>query len=83
MATPDGRLSGTTYSDGSVSAYAGTDKNGVYALFESATIWDQAVVQNSQMNLKLHPTTIKDNKELKIIRFNKKLFKKRWVPYSI
>ncbi len=55
----DGRLSGTTYSDGSVSAYAGTDKNGVYALFESATIWDQAVVQNSQMNLKLHPTTIK------------------------
>ena len=59
LATPDGRLSGTTYSDGSVSAYAGTDKNGVYALFESATIWDQAVVQNSQMNLKLHPTTIK------------------------
>lgn len=59
LATADGRLSGTTYSDGSVSAYAGTDKNGVYALFESATIWDQAVVQNSQMNLKLHPTTIK------------------------
>lgn len=59
LATPDGRLSGTTYSDGSVSAYAGTDKNGVYALFESATIWDQAVVQNSQMNLKLHPTTIR------------------------
>lgn len=59
LATADGRLSGTTYSDGSMSAYAGTDKNGVYALFESATIWDQSVVQNSQMNLKLHPTTIK------------------------
>lgn len=59
LATPDGRLSGTTYSDGSVSAYPGTDKNGPYALFESATIWDQSVVQNSQMNLKLHPMAVR------------------------
>lgn len=59
LATPDGRLSGTTYSDGSLSAYPGTDKNGVYAIFESATIWDQALIQNSQMNLKLHPTAVK------------------------
>lgn len=59
LATPDGRLSGTTYSDGSMSAYAGTDKNGTYALFESATCWDQSVVQNSQMNLKLHPSSVK------------------------
>jgi 4-hydroxyphenylacetate decarboxylase large subunit len=58
LATPDGRLSGTTYSDGSVSAYPGTDKNGVYALFESATIWDQTTSQNSQLNLKLHPTAL-------------------------
>src|SRR5699024_12509216 len=35
LATADGRLAGTTYSDGSVSAAPGTDKNGVYALFES------------------------------------------------
>ncbi|CZS11492.1 4-hydroxyphenylacetate decarboxylase large subunit [Clostridioides difficile] len=27
-----------------VSAYAGTDKNGVYALFESATIWDLSLI---------------------------------------
>lgn len=59
LATPDGRLSGTTYSDGSVSAYPGTDKNGVYALFESATIWDQTTSQNSQLNLKLHPTALR------------------------
>ena len=59
LATPDGRLSGTTYSDGSVSAYPGTDKNGPYALFESATISDQSVVQNSQMNLKLHPMAVR------------------------
>ena len=59
LATPDGRLSGTTYSDGSVSAYPGTDTNGVYALFESATIWDHTTSQNSQLNLKLHPTALR------------------------
>lgn len=28
LATPDGRLAGTTYADGSMSAYPGTDRNG-------------------------------------------------------
>lgn len=59
FASADGRLSGTTYSDGSVSAYPGTDKNGVYALFESATVWDHTTSQNSQLNLKLHPTVLR------------------------
>ncbi|MEG1255205.1 4-hydroxyphenylacetate decarboxylase large subunit [Clostridium sp.] len=59
LATPDGRLSGTTYSDGSMSAYPGTDKNGPYALFKSATVWDHSMSQNSQMNLKIHPSAIK------------------------
>lgn len=58
LATPDGRLSGTTYADGSMSAYPGTDKNGPYALFSSATCWDHSFSQNSQMNLKLHPEAI-------------------------
>ncbi len=58
IATPDGRLSGTTFADGSVSAYPGTDRNGPYALFESATCWDHSKSQNSQMNLKLHPTAV-------------------------
>ena len=58
LATPDGRLAGTTYADGSMSAYPGTDKNGPYALFESATVWDHSKSQNSQMNLKLHPSAI-------------------------
>ena len=56
--TADGRLAGTTYSDGSVSAAAGTDKNGVYALFESATVYDHSQNQNAQMNLKLHPSAV-------------------------
>ena len=59
LAGADGRLAGTTYSDGSVSAAAGTDKNGIYAIFESATVYDHSTQQNSQMNLKLHPSAVK------------------------
>ena len=59
LADAAGRLAGTTYSDGSMSAAAGTDKNGVYAIFESATCHDHSLHQNSQMNLKLHPSSVK------------------------
>ena len=59
LATADGRLAGTTYSDGSVSAAAGTDKNGIYAIYESATVYDHSISQNAQMNLKLHPSAVK------------------------
>ncbi|EAP9194254.1 4-hydroxyphenylacetate decarboxylase large subunit [Salmonella enterica] len=59
LASADGRLAGTTYSDGSMSAYPGTDRNGPYALFSSATVWDHSQSQNSQMNLKLHPTSVR------------------------
>ncbi|QNB46170.1 4-hydroxyphenylacetate decarboxylase large subunit [Thermanaerosceptrum fracticalcis] len=59
LASADGRLAGTTYADGSMSAYPGTDRNGPYALFTSATVWDQAQSQNSQMNLKIHPNAVR------------------------
>jgi 4-hydroxyphenylacetate decarboxylase large subunit len=59
LASADGRLAGTTYSDGSLSAEDGTDKNGIYAIFESATVYDHSMEQNSQMNLKLHPSAVK------------------------
>lgn len=58
IATPDGRLAGTTFADGSMSAYPGTDRKGPYALMTSATIWDHAQSQNSQLNLKIHPSAI-------------------------
>ncbi|MCX5783008.1 MAG: 4-hydroxyphenylacetate decarboxylase large subunit [Elusimicrobia bacterium] len=58
IATPDGRLSGTTFADASMSAYPGTDRNGPYALFNSATVWDHSTSQNSQMNLKIHPSAV-------------------------
>lgn len=59
LADAAGRLAGTTFADGSASAAAGTDKNGIYAIFESATCYDVSNCQNSQMNLKLHPTALK------------------------
>lgn len=59
MATPDGRLAGTTFADASMSAYPGTDRHGPYALFTSATCWDHSRSQNSQMNLKVHPSAIR------------------------
>lgn len=59
LASADGRLAGTTYADGSMSAYPGTDREGPYALFSSATCWDQTQSQNSQMNLKVHPNATK------------------------
>jgi 4-hydroxyphenylacetate decarboxylase large subunit len=58
IATPDGRLAGTTYADASMSAFPGTDRNGVYALLSSAAIWDHTMSQNSQLNVKIHPTAI-------------------------
>jgi len=72
LATPDGRLSGTTFSDGSVSAYPGTDRNGPYALFNSATCWNHSMSQNSQLNMKIHPSVVKgregSRKFLELIR---------------
>ena len=59
LAGADGRLCGTTYSDGSASPAANTDKNGIYAVFESATVYDHSMQQNSQMNVKIHPTAVK------------------------
>ncbi|SDF27905.1 4-hydroxyphenylacetate decarboxylase large subunit [Sporolituus thermophilus] len=59
LASPDGRLAGTTYADASMSAYPGTDRNGPYALFESACCWDHSQSQNSQMNLKIHPNAVR------------------------
>jgi len=72
MATPDGRLSGTTYADASMSAYPGTDRNGPFALMSSATVWDHSNSQNSQLNIKIHPSAIKgtegSRKLLELIR---------------
>ncbi|MBN2433142.1 MAG: 4-hydroxyphenylacetate decarboxylase large subunit [Acidobacteria bacterium] len=59
LATSDGRLQGTTFADASMSAYPGTDRNGPFALMNSAAIWDHSKSQNSQLNIKIHPSAIK------------------------
>lgn len=59
LATADGRLAGTTYADASMSPYPGTDVNGPYAVFNSATVWDHSNSQNSQLNMKVHPSAVK------------------------
>lgn len=59
LATPDGRLCGTTFADASLSAYPGTDRNGPFALMTSAACWDHSMSQNSQLNIKIHPSAIK------------------------
>jgi len=59
LASPDGRLAGTTFADASLSAYPGTDRNGPFALMNSAACWDHAQSQNSQLNIKIHPSAIK------------------------
>lgn len=58
LATADGRLNGVSFADGSVSAYPGTDTKGPYALFNSATCYNHALSQNSQLNLKIHPAAV-------------------------
>ena len=58
LATPDGRLAGTTIADASLSAYPGTDRNGPYALFNSAACWNHSASQNSQLNMKIHPSAM-------------------------
>jgi 4-hydroxyphenylacetate decarboxylase large subunit len=42
-----------------MSAYPGTDRNGPYALFASATCWDHSNAQNSQLNMKVHPSAVR------------------------
>jgi len=59
IATPDGRLEGTTFADASVSAFPGTDISGPYALFSSATCFDHSDFQCTQLNMKIHPTAVR------------------------
>lgn len=58
IASADGRLAGTTFADASLSAYPGTDRNGPFALMSSAAGWDHSQSQNSQLNIKIHPSAI-------------------------
>lgn len=59
IASADGRLAGVTLADGGQSPYPGTDQNGPYAVLRSATVIDHTNYKNTQLNMKLHPASIK------------------------
>ncbi|MBN2241024.1 MAG: hypothetical protein JW712_14735 [Dehalococcoidales bacterium] len=64
-ATPDGRLSGTTLSDGTVSPAQGQDTNGPTAMLKSAVKIDQALCSSTLLNMKLHPSSLTTRDDLK------------------
>jgi 4-hydroxyphenylacetate decarboxylase large subunit len=59
IADSAGRLSGLTLVDGSQSPYPGTDVNGPYAILNSSLAMDHARFMNTQLNMKVHPSSIK------------------------
>jgi pyruvate formate-lyase/glycerol dehydratase family glycyl radical enzyme len=64
-ATPDGRLAGTTLSDGTVSPAQGRDINGPTAMLKSAAKIDQAACSSTLLNVKLHPSSLTSKDDLK------------------
>ncbi len=64
-ATPDGRLAGTTLSDGTVSPAQGRDINGPTAMLKSAAKINQAACSSTLLNIKLHPSSISNREDLK------------------
>lgn len=59
IASADGRLAAVTLADGGQSPYPGTDVNGPYAVLNSAVVIDHSDYKNTQLNMKLHPNSIK------------------------
>ncbi len=64
-ATPNGRRAYTPFTDGSLSAYPGTDINGPTAVVMSATRVDWAPALCTLFNLKFHPASLKGREGLR------------------
>ena len=64
-ATPDGRLAGTTLSDGTVSPAQGRDTRGPTSMLKSAAKIDQALCSSTLLNVKLHPSSLTTREDLK------------------
>ncbi len=64
-ATPDGKLAGTTLSDGTVSPAQGRDTKGPTAMLKSATKLVQAGCSSTLLNIKLHPSSLTTREDLK------------------
>jgi pyruvate formate-lyase/glycerol dehydratase family glycyl radical enzyme len=64
-ATPDGRLAGTTLSDGTVSPAQGRDRRGPTAMLRSTAKIDQSLCSSMLLNVKLHPSSLTTRDDLK------------------
>lgn len=63
-ATPDGRRSGETFADGSISPVQGTDKNGPTCVFLSGMKIPQKRLMASLMNMKFHVSSLAREEDL-------------------
>lgn len=63
-ATPDGRYAGETFADGSLSPAQGKDLNGPLAVLLSAMKVDQDNFMATLLNMKFHPSALKDESDL-------------------
>lgn len=63
-ATPDGRHSGETLADGTMSPAQGTDLNGPTAVFRSAMKINQSEFQATLLNMKMHPSAMMTESDL-------------------
>jgi pyruvate-formate lyase len=85
-ATPDGRFAGTTLSDGTVSPAQGRDTNGPTSMLKSAAKINQALCSSTLLNVKLHPsslTTEEDLKKLGILIQTYAEMGGQWVQFNI
>ncbi len=85
-ATPDGRLAGTTLSDGTVSPAQGRDINGPTAMLKSAAKMNQAACSSTLLNVKMHPsalTTQDDLKKLGILIQTYADMGGKWVQFNV
>ncbi|HSW57755.1 MAG TPA: pyruvate formate lyase family protein [Dehalococcoidales bacterium] len=85
-ATPDGRLAGTTLSDGTVSPAQGMDINGPTALLKSAAKIDQASCSSTLLNVKLHPSSVTTKEDLKKLGNLVKTYADmggKWVQFNV
>lgn len=64
-ATPDGRFSGETFADASISPEQGKDTHGPLAVLQSAMKLPQGEFMATLLNMKMHPSALKTEADMK------------------
>jgi len=85
-ATPDGRYSGTTLSDGTVSPAQGRDTSGPTAVLRSAVKIEQSLCSSMLLNMKLHPSSITSREDLKNLGSLIKTYAEmggKWIQFNV